>query len=221
MIKDQPVGLFFGYVSDGIFRNEEELKKGPALAGSKVGTRRFKDLNGDKEINDKDRQVLGDPNPDFVFGITNNFSYGAFDLNFLVQGSVGGEMWNLGDYVQTRGGNRSKAALDYFTPTNVNAKYPAPGQNVGYDNHSDFTVEDASFVRLKSINVGYNLPTKNIKFIRSVRVFASATNLLTLTKYSGFDPEVNSFAQSNLFRNIDILTVPLYKTYTIGLNLGF
>ncbi|MEY4541724.1 MAG: hypothetical protein RLZZ306_3481, partial [Bacteroidota bacterium] len=212
LIKDQPVGLFFGYVADGIFRNEEELKNGPALAGSKVGTRRFKDLNGDKQINDKDRQVIGDPNPDFVFGITNNFSYGAFDLNFLVQGSVGGEMWNLGDYVQTRGGNRSKAALDYFTPTNINAKYPAPGQNVGFDNHSDFTVEDASFVRLKSINLGYNLPTKTIKFIRSVRVFASATNLLTLTKYSGFDPEVNSFAQSNLFRNIDILTVPLYKT---------
>jgi TonB-dependent starch-binding outer membrane protein SusC len=221
LIKGQPVGLFFGYVSDGIFRTAAELTSGPAISGSKVGTRRFKDLNNDGQINDKDRRVIGDPNPKFTFGITNNFSYKAFDLNFLLQGSVGGDMWNLGDYVQTRLGNRSQAANDYFTPTNTNAKYPAPGQNVGYDNHSDFTVESASYLRLKSLNIGYNLPAGTVKFVRSIRVYASGTNLFTSTKYSGYDPEVNSFAQSNLFRNIDILSIPLYKTYTIGINVGF
>jgi TonB-dependent starch-binding outer membrane protein SusC len=221
LIKNQPVGLFYGYVSDGIFRTAAELTSGPAVSGSKVGTRRFKDLNKDGKISDQDRSVIGDPNPDFTFGISNNFSYKGFDLNFLVQGAIGGDMWNLGDYVQTRLGNRSTAALDYFTPANTNAKYPAPGQNVGYDNHSDFTVESASFVRLKSINLGYNVPVSKIKFMRSIRIYASATNLLTFTNYSGFDPEVNSFAQSNLFRNIDILSIPLYKTYTLGVNVGF
>ena len=221
LIKNQPVGLFYGYVSDGLFRSDAELAKGPAISGSKVGTRRFKDLNGDGQINDKDRRVIGDPNPDFTFGIANNFSYKGFDLNFLLQGSVGGDMWNLGDYIQERLGNRSKAANDYFTSTNTNAKYAAPGQQVGIDNHSDFSLQSASFMRLKSLNLGYNLPAGTIKFVRSIRVYASATNLFTISKYAGYDPEVNSFAQSNLFRNIDILSIPLYKTYTIGLNVGF
>ena len=130
-------------------------------------------------------------------------------------------MWNLGDYIQERLGNRSKAANDYFTPTNTSAKYAAPGQQVGVDNHSDFSLENASFMRLKSINLGYNLQAGKVKFVRSIRIYASATNLFTITKYSGYDPEVNSFAQSNLFRNIDILSIPLYKTYTIGVNVGF
>ena len=182
---------------------------------------RFKDLNNDGLIDDKDRRVIGDPNPDFTYGITNNFSYKGFELNILVQGAVGGEMWNLGDYISTRLGNRPKAATDYWTSTNINAKYPAPGQNVGYDNHSDLTVENASYLRLKSLNLGYNFSTKSLKIVRSIRIYASATNLLTITKYTGFDPEVNSFAQSNLFRNIDILSIPLYKTYTVGINVGF
>lgn len=222
LIKGQPVGLFWGYVSDGIFKDAGELSKGPVITGgSKVGTRRFKDLNGDGVINDKDRRVIGDPNPKFIFGISNNFAYKGFDLNFLIQGSIGGEMWNFTDFLQTRLGNRSKDANDYFTPTNLDAKYPAPGLTAGYDYHSDFTVESASFVRLKSLNLGYNFPTATIKFVRSVRLYFSATNLLTITGYNGYDPEVNSFAQSNLFRNIDVMSIPLFKTYTFGVNVGF
>ena len=186
-----------------------------------MGTRRFKDLNGDGVITDKDRRVIGDPNPKFTFGITNNFTYKSFDLNFLLQGSIGGDMWNFTDFLQNRIGNRSKAANDYFTPSNINAKYPTPGQTPGYEYHSDFTVEDASFVRLKSVNVGYNLPAGTIKFARSIRIYFSATNLFTITKYNGYDPEVNSFAQSNLFRNIDVMSIPLFKTYTFGLSVGF
>lgn len=222
LIKGQPVGLFWGYVSDGIFRDAGELAKGPVITGaSKVGSRRFKDLNGDGAINDKDRKVIGDPNPKFVFGLANNFSYKGFDLNFLIQGEIGGDMWNLTDFLQNRLGNRSKAANDYFTPSNLNAKYPTPGATAGYDYHSDFTVEDASFVKLKSLNVGYNFPAGTVKFARSIRLYFSATNLFTITKYKGYDPEVNSFAQSNLFRNIDVMSIPLYKSYTVGLNVGF
>nr|MBA4168108.1 hypothetical protein [Chitinophagaceae bacterium] len=169
---------------------------------------------------DKDREVIGDPNPDFTYGIVNSFAYGAFDLNFVIQGVSGGNVWNLGDYILNRLGNRTKAALDYWTPTNTNAAYPAPGQDVGSDFHGDFSVENASYLRLKSISLGYNVPVGGIKFLRSLRFFASASNVFTITGYKGFDPEINSFAQSNLFRNIDILTVPLYKTYTFGLNIG-
>jgi TonB-dependent starch-binding outer membrane protein SusC len=222
LIKNQPVGLFWGYVADGIFRDGGELAKGPVITGvSKVGTRRFKDLNGDGVITDRDRRVIGDPNPKFVFGISNNFSYKGFDLNMLVQGSIGGDMWNFTDFLQTRLGNRSKAANDYFTASNLNAKYPTPGSDAINFYPSDFTVESASFVRLKSLNVGYSFPVGTIKFVRTIRLYFSATNLLTITKYKGYDPEVNSFAQSNLFRNIDVMSIPLFKTYTFGLNVGF
>jgi hypothetical protein len=178
-------------------------------------------LNGDGFITDKDRRVIGDPNPKFIFGITNNFSYKGFDLNLLVQGAIGGDVWNFTDFMQERMGNRSKAANDYFTQTNLNAKYPSPGLSPGYDYHSDFTVENGSFVRIKSLNVGYNFPGGTVKFVRSIRLYFSATNLFTITKYKGYDPEVNNFAQSNLFRNIDIMSIPLFKTYTFGLNVGF
>ena len=222
LIKGQPVGLYWGWVSDGIYRDAAELTKGPVISGgSKVGSRRFKDLDGDGFITDKDRKVIGDPNPKFIFGIANNFSYKNFDLNFLIQGSVGGKIWNHTDLIQTRLGNRSKAANDYFTAANPNAKYPTPGATAGFDYYSDFTVEDASFVRVKSLNIGYNLPTGTVKFARSIRLYFSATNLFTITGYKGYDPEVNSFAQSNLFRNIDIMSIPLYKTYTVGLSVGF
>jgi TonB-linked SusC/RagA family outer membrane protein len=222
LIKGQPVGLFWGYLADGIYRDAGELQKGPVITGgSKVGTRRFKDLNGDGVITDKDRKVIGDPNPDFIFGLANNFTYKAFDLNILIQGAIGGDIWNHTDFVQTRLGNRSKAANDYFTPSNLDAKYPMPGATAGYDYHSDFTVEDASYVRIKSLNFGYNFPSGTVKFARSIRLYFSATNLFTITDYTGYDPEVNSYAQSNLFRNIDVMSIPLYKTYTFGLSVGF
>jgi len=220
LIEGEPVGLFYGHVRDGLFRTAAEIANGPTIGGEQVGDKRFKDLNNDGVINDQDRQVIGDPNPDFIFGLTNNFTYKRFNLGFTFQGSIGGDVWNFGNFMQERLGNRSKAANDYFTANNTDAVYSAPGLEVGRGNHSDFSVEDGSFIKLKTINIGYNLPVESIKFVRSIRIYASATNLFTITNYSGFDPEVNSFAQSNLFRNIDILSIPLYKNYSLGVNIG-
>ncbi len=221
LIKGRPVGEFYGYVNGGIYNTQDQVDKSAHLPGAKPGTRILKDLNGDGVINDLDRTVIGNPNPDFIFGFNNSFSYKGFDLTFLIQGSVGADAYNLSDYVQERLGNKSEAANDYWTPTNPNAKYPAPGDLIGSDNHNSFSVSNASYVRLKSVNVGYNFNVEKVKFIKSVRLYGSASNLITITGYQGYDPEINSFAQSNLFRNIDILTVPSYKTYIIGLNVGF
>ncbi len=220
LIKDQPVGAFFGYRWDGVYTSQSQLDAFPGVSGAKIGSRRFRDLNDDGVLNDRDREIIGDPNPDFTFGITNTFSYLGFDLNVLTQGSSGGKIWNLSDYVLERLGNRTTDALDYYTPSNPDAKYAAPGDEIGMDNHSDFSIQSASYLRVKSVTLGYNFPVGKLKAIRSLRLYASGTNLFTITGYEGFDPEVNSFGQSNLFRNIDILTVPLYKTYTFGLNIG-
>jgi hypothetical protein len=221
LIKGRPVGEFYGYVNGGIYKTQDEVDKSAHMQGAAPGSRIFKDLNGDGVINDLDRTVIGNPNPDFIFGFNNSFSYKGFDLTFLIQGSVGGQAYNLSDYLQRRLGNLSEAANDYWTPTNPNAKYTAPGDVIGIDNHNSFSVSSASYVRLKSVNLGYNFNVEKVKFVKSVRLYGSASNLITITNYQGYDPEINSFAQSNLFRNIDVLTVPSFKTYIIGLNIGF
>ena len=221
LIKGQPIGEFWGYRSEGIYNTQDEVDKSAHIPGAKPGSRKFKDLNGDQMINASDQEVIGDPNPDFTFGISNSFTYKGFDLTVLFQGVAGGNIYNASDYILERLGNRTTAALNYWTPSNSNATYPAPGDQVGSNNHSDFYISSATYLRLKAITLGYNVPAAHIKYVKSLRLFVSASNILTITGYKGFDPEINSFAQSNLFRNIDILTVPLYKTYTIGLNIGF
>ncbi len=221
LIKGRPVGEFFGYVYGGIYKTQDQVDKSAHLPGAAPGSLILKDLNGDGVINDLDRTVIGNPNPAFIFGLSNSFSYKNFDLTFLIQGSVGADIYNLGDYIQQRLGNRSEAANDYWTPQNPNAKYAAPGDVIGYDSHNSFSVSNGSYVRLKSLNIGYKFNVARINFVKSVRLYGSASNLLTITGYKGYDPEINSFAQSNLFRNIDILTVPPFKTYILGLNIGF
>ena len=223
LIKGQPVGVFYGYKRTGIFQSAAEAAAGPAVPGASAGSVKIKDINGDGIINDKDRTVIGDPNPKFTYGFINNFSYKGFDLNLVIQGVSGGSIYNISHYTLERSSHGTTDNLDYWSPTNTGAKYPAPGKSniAGAELGTDFWVESASYIRLKSATLGYNIPTGKLKFIRSVRLYASASNIFTITKYKGFDPEVNSYAQSNLFRNIDNLTVPIYKTYTFGINLGF
>jgi TonB-linked SusC/RagA family outer membrane protein len=223
LIKGQPVGEYYGYRRNGIFQSAAEAAAGPALPGAGAGSVRIKDINKDGVINDKDRTVIGDPNPKFTYGIINNFSYKRFDLNFVIQGVSGGNIYNVGQYTLDRLSYGTTASLDYWSATNPNAKYPAPGfsRTAGADLGSDFWVKSATYMRLKAATLGYNFPTEKIKFFKSLRIYVSGSNLFTITKYNGFDPEVNSFGQSNLFRNIDNLTVPIFKTYLLGINLGF
>ena len=221
LIKGRPVGEFYGYVYGGVYKTQADVDKSAHMAGAGPGSRIFEDLNGDGQINDLDRKVIGNPNPDFIFGLNNSFTYKAFDLTFLIQGSVGGDIYDASDYQMERLGNRYAAVADYWTPSNLNAKYPAPGDELGATNISSFHVSNGSYVRLKSINLGYNFSVQNIKFLKSARLYASASNLVTITNYKGFDPEINSFAQNNIFRNIDLLTVPPYKSFILGVNIGF
>lgn len=221
LIKGQPVGVFYGYIYEGIYASQAEVDNSPHLAGAVPGSVRFTDVNGDGAINGSDRTIIGDPNPDLIYGIINNFSYKKFDLNILIQGVLGGDIYNVSSLRQIRLGNLPEAYNDYWTPQNTDAKYPAPGWLPGTFAPSSLQVESATFLRLKSITLGYNITSPRLKFLRNFRVYASAANLLTFTNYSGFDPEINTFAQSNIFRNIDNLTIPLDKIVTIGLNVGF
>jgi TonB-dependent starch-binding outer membrane protein SusC len=223
LIVGQPVGTFYGFVRDGIFQNADEVAKS-AQKTDKPGYIRYKDLDNNGIIDANDRAVIGNAQPDYIFGITNTLSYKGFDLIFFIQGSQGNDVLNaqrknLDRF--TAEGNASTLALDYWSPTNPNATQPSLNNpNIRYDSRY---IEDGSYIRLKNLTFGYNFPVSFIKKARlsTARLYFSGQNLLTQTNYSGYDPEVSRFRQSNTSPGVDAGSYPTSRAYTFGLNLSF
>ena len=231
----EPIGTFYGYQFDGIFQTDEEAdesavfitqQSGPNKA--KAGDRKYRDVVEDGVITEADRTILGNALPDFTWGLNNNIEYKNFTLSFFIQASHGNEMANLNSspLEDFRGLNNvsAEAALNRWTPTNPSNRYPRALANrtVDVGTFSSTMVEDASYVRLKNITLGYNLPSTLLQrlSVRNVRVYVSATNLLTLTDYEGFDPEGSSFGTTTAYPGVDQGRYPLTKTYLLGLNIG-
>lgn len=230
-----PIGTFEGYVFDGIFQSDAEASSGPKLRGEtpQAGDRRYKDISGptglpDGFVDEFDRTVLGTAEADFTWGFSNDFSYKNFNLNIFFQGSQGNEMVNLNNVnLMNLNGQQNvlaEAGLNRWTPENPSNLYPRA--NAGDVFNSVFSsrfVEDASYLRLKNITLGYELPAEVIARIgvNRLRIYGGATNLFTITDYSGYDPESNAYAGSTNIVGIDSGTYPLAKTYTLGINLGF
>ena len=223
-----PLGTFWGYRTAGIFQTQEEVNTQPkinSLANTKVGDRKYVDTNGDGVITALDKGNLGSSQPKFVGSFSNTISYHDFDLNFSFQGSYGGKVFNALNQqleISTLGTNAASTLNDRWTPTNPSNEIPrASSSPLGIV--SERYVEDASFLRLKLITLGYTLPkslssklgTKSIKF------YVSAENLITWTKYTGFDPEVSSNEQNNLYPGIDFGSYPNSRTFISGLNVTF
>ena len=229
-----PVGAFYGYVTDGLFKSMEELNNGTDWGldvkpdGQWLGDVRYKDLNKDGVIDEKDVKTIGNPNPKFTLGWTNNFSYKGFDLSVFLYASYGGDIFNY-SRLQTEGmrsqyNNQLKTVEDRYTPENTNTNMPR--YNQWHDNNiriSDRFIEDGSYLRIQNVTVGYTLPSDLISKIKvtSFRVFVSAQNLKTFTKYSGYDPELGSINNRATFMNIDNGRYPVPKTLTIGANIQF
>ena len=222
-----PVNVFYGYITDGIFQNQAEVDRHAVqMPGSNSATStapgdiRFKDLNNDGVINDKDRTVIGNPNPKFTFSLNNTFSYKNFDLTIFLQGSYGNDIFNANRmYTEAMSiiQNQSTAVLGRWTGEGTSnniprAIYGDPNQN---SRVSDRYIEDGSYLKIKNINLSYTLP-KDVfgQNFNSVKIFVSAQNLVTWTKYSGFDPEVP-------VNGIDNGTYPITRTVSLGLNIGF
>ena len=230
----QPLGSFYGYVADGIIQSADELAalnaKSPTKfyqsSGTAPGDIKFKDINGDGVVNDSDRDFMGNPNPDFTYGLNNTFSYKGLDLNIFLQGSQGNDVYNLNRYYLEGGlaaaSNAGTIALDRWTPTNTNTDIPRavfndPNQNNRISSHY---VEDGSYMRIKLLTLGYTLPAGLLSTLHSqrVRVYVSAQNLATFTKYTGFDPELGN--QGNSF-GVDRGIYPQARVFLAGINLGF
>ncbi|WEK34223.1 MAG: TonB-dependent receptor [Candidatus Pseudobacter hemicellulosilyticus] len=234
-----PISSFYGYIFDGIFQTDAEAASSPVLIGqeptganpashAKAGDRRYRDINNDGKIDADDRVILGNAQPKFTWGFNNDFSYRQFTLSFFWQGSQGNKMANLNnlDLLNFTGQNNvlADAALNRWTPANPGNKYPralaAGGLDAGV--YSSAIVEDASYVRLKNVTLSYNLPAKVLNRLkaRNLRIYASATNLFTITDYSGYDPEANTAGQSTTLNGVDLGGYPQSKVYLLGVNIG-
>lgn len=205
----RPLSGFFGYISDGVNPETGELM--------------YRDLNGDSKISSSDRTYIGDPNPKFTYGMTNNFSWNNIDLSIFIQGTYGNDIFNA-SRMEMEGMYDGKNQI-----TKVLDRWKIPGQitdvpKAGYDmKNSSYFIEDGSYLRLKNISLGYNFHSDRLKRlgINKLQPYFSASNLLTLTRYTGMDPEVNQWGGNGAVQGIDWGTYPHSRSFVFGLNLLF
>lgn len=229
------IGNIYGYAVDGIYNTSEEYYNSPEnqLLAANVGFRKFKDISGpdgkpDGVVDDFDRTILGNGNPKYFGGVNNEFRYSNFDFSFLFTYSYGNSIINMNKSLYTRAALWQSGLEDYYLYhfTNQNPQVNASGWSGSYDNEwfetTSYLVEDGSYLRLKNIMIGFTLPVQKHKnpVVKSLRLYVSAQNLLTFTRYTGFDPEVN-LANSILTPGIDYGSYPRSRFYTFGVNASF
>ena len=226
----QPLGAFYGYVTQGIVQSDAEGQGLPTQNGNvvKAGDQRFLDVNGDGVIDPKDRTVIGNPNPKWFGGVTNNFSYKGVELSVFFQGSFGNQIYNQNRQIlegQSDPLNQLTTVLDHWTPTNTNTSIPRPVRNDpnGNNRFSNRWLEDGSYVRLKNLTLAYNVPAalSSHAALKNLRVYLTAQNLVTWTHYSGYDPEVSADPFSSTGFGRDYGVYPQARTFTVGLNANF
>ncbi len=222
----QPMGQFYGYIFDGIYKNQAEFDVGPKHSTSQVGTMRMKDLNGDGKINTLDKTYIGNPSPKFLFGINNSFSYKNFDLNLVFSGAYGNKMYySLAEWSETLEGifNVEKYMTDRWrSPENPGAGIVGrslSGTTSFPRNVQDRLVLDASYLTLKNITLGYTLP--KIRNVAKARIFLSIQQAFILTKYKGANPEASLNGLSGLREGVDVSPYPIPRTVAVGLNFNF
>ncbi|MEA5461084.1 TonB-dependent receptor [Arcicella sp. LKC2W] len=223
------IATFHGLKTDGIFNSKEELDSHAAIQpNAALGDVKFVDINNDGKIDDADRTYLGSATPDFSFGVNLGANYKGFDVSVFVQSVQGTEIvGGLDHWLKSSNGetNSLKSRLDRWTPTNTTSNEPRmtardPNQNTRF---SDRNVYDGSYTRIKNVTLGYTLPSSLLSKIKvsGLRVYVSADNLMTITKYPGFDPEVSQLNGSPLALGVDLVSYPQPKSYRVGLNLNF
>ncbi|OQP58958.1 SusC/RagA family TonB-linked outer membrane protein [Niastella vici] len=239
-----PVGAFYGYRLDHVAKDQAEISALNAKApgglfqdGLLPGDFIFKDLNSDGIVNSLDQQILGSPIPKYIYGFNAGANYGNFDLNIVLSGIAGVQVINGikgNTHLEGTGHNATTAILDRWRKPGDVAKLPRAGQNLtasGNVRPSDWSLEDGAYMRLRNITLGYSVPQKVISrmtgtnIFSSIRIYAAAQNLFTITKYSGYDPELSNqggaSSQYIFARGIDDGSLPQPRTLMAGIQLGF
>ncbi len=218
---DYPINVFYGYVTDGIFQNMDEVKAHAVQPGAEAGDIRFRDLNNDGIINENDRTVIGNPNPTWLFSMNNRLTYKGFELSIYLQGVAGNKIYN-----RTRSVMESMSAAYNQAASTANRWYGEGTSNSmpravwadpnGNNRISDRWVENGSYLRLKNVTLAYNFPDKWLKRINfeNARILVSCENVATITGYKGLDPEVG-------IDGIDYSSFPPSRVFNIGLSVNF
>lgn len=221
----EPVGSFFGYVTDGLYQTPDELTALTDPQARRPGDRKYADLNGDKRIDDNDRRIIGQAQPKLIGGLNNTVSYKGVELTLFLQGVYGNQILNANRFeLEYLNGttNQTRDMLNRWTPTNTNTDFPRASTVRPANRISTRQIEDGSFLRLRTAQLAYNLPRPVLNRLKmqSIRVYVSAQNYLTWTNYSGYDPEVNRFGQDSRSQGFDYGSYPAAKTLLFGLTIG-
>ena len=219
--KGYPINVFYGYVTDGLFQNQTEVENHAFQPGAAPGDIRYRDLNNDGVINESDRTVIGNPNPTWLFSMNNSVEWKGLELSVYLQGVAGNSIYNANNIENTgmaAAMNQTVAVLDRWTGEGTSnfmprAVYGDPNQNCRV---SDRFIENGSYLRVKNIMLAYSFPSKMLQKINvhGLRLALICENVATISKYSGFDPEVS-------INGIDSSRYPIPRTYSVGLNLNF
>jgi TonB-linked SusC/RagA family outer membrane protein len=224
----EPLGQFFGYNVVGLFQSDAEVSGAAAQDGAQAGFFRFEDVDGSGEITPDDRTFIGDPNPDFTYGLNLDIGWKNFDLTAFFYGSQGNDIFNYNrwwtDFWPSFQGQKSTDLLyESWTPQRTDATVPKASNESNFSTNTQSTsyyIEDGSFFRLKNLQIGYNFPDALLGNVFSrARVYVQGVNLFTLTSYTGLDPELQSFNDD--FMGVDEGSLPNVRQYLIGVNLSF
>ncbi|MFK8268663.1 SusC/RagA family TonB-linked outer membrane protein [Capnocytophaga cynodegmi] len=212
MQEGMPLGQFWGRISEGVNPDTGDIV--------------YRDVNGDGNVDSNDKTFIGDPNPDFTFGLTNDFTYKNFSLNIFLQGSYGNDIYNASRIEMEGmydGKNQSTAVLNRWRTPGQITDIPRAIRGTNNIFASSRWVEDGSYLRVKSVTLSYNVPVQSLERlgVRKIQPYFTAQNLLTFTNYKGFDPEVNQFTGNEPIFGIDWGTYPQTKTFIFGLNVEF
>lgn len=226
----ESLGVFYGYKTDGLYRSEAEADAGQSIQPGVVpGMVRYVDVNGDGVLDPNDRTIIGNPFPDFIYGMNSSLSYKAFELRVFFQGQQGGDVYNTMrsfNMSVNRGQNPLRERMDSWTPENPNATHPVLNSNPpavggsGAVGESDWYLEDASYLRMRELTLTYTFPD-DLFGILNGSVYVTGQNLLTITDYKGFNPDTNGRANVRGSFGWDVSSYPLAKTVLLGLRLNF
>lgn len=224
IVEGGPIGRFYGSVKEGVWQTQQEIDQAGTMPSARPGDIRYKDVNGNGVYSaEEDDVFLGDPNPDFSFGLRNTFNYKQWRLGVFVYGQYGNDVLNLTSehYVYTGLGVSGKRR-DRWTPQNTDTDIPGAAASTPFRIDSDM-VEDGSFLRIQNVHLSYSLPVQNWQNspLRSASIGLSADNLSVITGYSGYDPESNAYGSSNTTQNMDRFAYPSARTFRVEVNLGF
>jgi len=226
-----PIGAFYGWQTDGIFQSQAEVDAHADQVGAAVGQLRLKDLNGDGQVNGDDLGNIGSPHPDLTLGLNLGVNFGDIDVTAFFVGSIGNDIYNynkLFEVFRFFNSNVRKDVLDRsWSPSNPGGDYPLINEDdIFSENSTDFYVEDGSYLRLRTLQVGYTFP-KNIADkigLGNTRIYLQGQNLLTITGYSGIDPALSSFnsnGSGDQLMGMDFGNYPSSKIIQFGINASF